>query len=582
MFLKYLLITNNEGLIRKIDFRMGVNLIIDETLHGTSATGNNVGKTTILRLIEFCLGGDQRKIYSTRENGENKLVKDFLKETETEVELCLTDSLITPESRDVIIRRDFKGGRNALRKINGENVLQGEYDSAVQKALFGDVTEKPTYRQIVSHNFRIDDMSLQNALQTVHKYTTDEEYEALHLYMFGANLDDTARKIALSAKIKEDQGFKKRLEEKAGEGQLKSALGVVENRIVELEKQKAAYHLNSDFENDLEELTSAKQMLSQLAVVQNSINLRRSLIREAAEEVTAMKSQANTQEVAAIYQQARAFNPNIQRTFEELLAFHNEMLSRKANFIAEELPGLDLRLQEINMGIAAYRKREKAIEEKLNLSVNFEQFDKFISSLNDLYQQRGTLKKSIEQIEEVGRKIESNINLVNGIDQNLFSDQHKAFIQEQVDKFNVLFSSISRTLYDENYAINCDVVVNRKGKMVYKFMSFTSDNFSTGKKQGEIVCFDLAYVTFADEEKIPCLHFVLNDKKELMHGNQLLRIAEQAEKQGNVQYVASILSDKLPEGLNIDKYVVQTLTQEERLFKIEDSAWYKGIKDKGL
>ena len=575
MFLKYLLITNNEGLIRKIDFRMGVNLIIDETLHGTSATGNNVGKTTILRLIEFCLGGDQRKIYSTRENGENKLVKDFLKETETEVELCLTDSLVMPESRDVIIRRDFKGGRKALRKINGENVLQGEYDSAVQKALFGVVTEKPTYRQIVSHNFRIDDMSLQNALQTVHKYTTDEEYEALNLYMFGANLDDTARKIALSAKIKEDQGFKKRLEEKAGEGQLKSALGVVENMIVELEKQKAAYHLNPDFEKDLEDLTSTKQMLSQLAVVQNSINLRRSLIREAAEEVTAMKSQANAQEVAAIYQQARAFNLNIQRTFEELLAFHNEMLSRKANFIAEELPELDQRLQEINMDIAAYRKREKALEEKLNLSVNFEQFDKFISSLNDLYQQRGTLKKSIEQIEEVSKKIESNINLVDGIDQNLFSDQHKAFIQEQVDKFNVLFSSISRTLYDENYAINCDVVVNRKGKMVYKFMSFTSDNFSTGKKQGEIVCFDLAYVTFADEEKIPCLHFVLNDKKELMHGNQLLRIAEQAEKQGNVQYVASILSDKLPKGLNIDKYVVQTLTQEERLFKIENSARYK-------
>lgn len=575
MFLKYLLITNNEGLIRKIDFRMGVNLIIDETLHGTSATGNNVGKTTILRLIEFCLGGDQRKIYSTRENGENKLVKDFLKETETEVELCLTDSLVMPESRDVIIRRDFKGGRKALRKINGENVLQGEYDSAVQKALFGVVTEKPTYRQIVSHNFRIDDMSLQNALQTVHKYTTDEEYEALHLYMFGANLDDTARKIALSAKIKEDQGFKKRLEEKAGEGQLKSALGVVENMIVELEKQKAAYHLNPDFEKDLEDLTSTKQMLSQLAVVQNSINLRRSLIREAAEEVTAMKSQANAQEVAAIYQQARAFNLNIQRTFEELLAFHNEMLSRKANFIAEELPELDQRLQEINMDIAAYRKREKALEEKLNLSVNFEQFDKFISSLNDLYQQRGTPKKSIEQIEEVSKKIESNINLVDGIDQNLFSDQHKAFIQEQVDKFNVLFSSISRTLYDENYAINCDIVVNRKGKMVYKFMSFTTDNFSTGKKQGEIVCFDLAYVTFADEEKIPCLHFVLNDKKELMHGNQLLRIAEQAEKQGNVQYVASILSDKLPKGLNIDKYVVQTLTQEERLFKIENSAWYK-------
>ncbi|HHF9672476.1 TPA: DUF2326 domain-containing protein [Escherichia coli] len=66
-------------------------------------------------------------------------------------------------------------------------------------------------------------------------------------------------------------------------------------------------------------------------------------------------------------------------------------------------------------------------------------------------------------------------------------------------------------------------------KKIYKFSSFNT-NFSSGKKQGEIVCFDIAYILFADEENIPCFHFLLNDKKELMHGNQLVRIANLVER----------------------------------------------------
>lgn len=573
MFLKYLLLTNNEGLIRRIDFRMGVNLIIDETPSGTSATGNNVGKTTILRLIDFCLGGDQKEIYASKENGVNQLVMDFLKETETVVELCLTESLQDPDSRKVIVRRNFVGGRKALREIDGKQVLQDDFDSTIQQALFGFVTDKPSYRQIISHNFRMDEQRLNHTLHTIHKYATGTEYEALHLYLFGANLKDTARKIALTETIRDDVSFKKRLEEKAGVSQLKSTLAVIENQIKQLEEQKAAYPLNADFEQDLEELTKTKQTLSQLAVRQNSFNLRRRLIREAADEVRSMKSRANAHEVAAIYQQAQVFVPNLQHTFEELLSFHNEMLSRKADFIAEELPELDKLLNDIKEEIATCREQERELEKKLNLSVTFEQFDKLITKLNGLYQQQGRLKESIDQIEEVEKRIACNEQLVGNIDRDLYANSYKDFIQKQLDKFNVRFSTISSTLYDESYAISYEVA-HHNGKSYYKFKTFATDNYSTGKKQGEIVCFDLAYITFADEEGIPCLHFVLNDKKELMHGNQLLGIARQSEEQGNVQYVASILSDKCPERLEKNRFVVQTLSQDNRLFKIEHSAWY--------
>ena len=72
---------------------------------------------------------------------------------------------------------------------------------------------------------------------------------------------------------------------------------------------------------------------------------------------------------------------------------------------------------------------------------------------------------------------------------------------------------------------------------------------SSGKKQGEISCFDLAYTLFAKDEKIPCLNFLLNDKKELMHDKQLVKISEFVNK-NNIQFVASILKDKLPEEIN--------------------------------
>ncbi|KJR48501.1 ATPase involved in DNA repair [Desulfosporosinus sp. I2] len=91
---------------------------------------------------------------------------------------------------------------------------------------------------------------------------------------------------------------------------------------------------------------------------------------------------------------------------------------------------------------------------------------------------------------------------------------------------------------------------------------------SSGKKQGEILCFDLAYILFADQENLPCLHFLLNDKKELMHDNQLIKVAEFVQDK-DIQLVVSILRDKLPEGVIDKAHVAVELSQDSKLFKIE-------------
>jgi hypothetical protein len=56
-----------------------------------------------------------------------------------------------------------------------------------------------------------------------------------------------------------------------------------------------------------------------------------------------------------------------------------------------------------------------------------------------------------------------------------------------------------------------------------------------------------------------------------MHDNQLQRIGMLVERQSNhLQFVAAILRDKLPPELNDEKYFVVKLSQDDKLFRIED------------
>lgn len=70
MFINRLTISSLDGVLSIISFHEGLNLIVDETSEDafSKATGNNVGKTTALRLIDYCLGGDMKAVYADSEH----------------------------------------------------------------------------------------------------------------------------------------------------------------------------------------------------------------------------------------------------------------------------------------------------------------------------------------------------------------------------------------------------------------------------------------------------------------------------------------------------------------------------------
>ena len=571
MYLSKLTISSPGKVIRDIEFHKGLNLIVDETPENTTGTGNNVGKTTVLRLIDYCLGGDVDGIYRNPEDKHENyaLVKDFLTGNNVIVTLILVDDLDTP-SEKVVIERDFKMGRSSLIRINGKDVTRKDFVTELESAIFPKVkTETPSFRQIIAHNIRIDNLRLENTLKTL-TMGKNEEYEALYLFMFGCPNDSAARKTQLAQELDTEKKYKRRMERNRSKNEYKAALSVIESDIEKLVERKDNLNINENLQLDIDSLNALRAQINKVTSRTSLLSLRRELINETVESFDKQNVGEDMVQLEMIYKQASAYVPKMQRTFKELVDFHNTMLENKKAFVAQELPSIQEEIESLSVELERLKEKETVMAEKVLKSDTYEELEGIIVQLSELSRRKGEFESYISQIESAEKAIKEKFEEMKKIDDGLFTEDFAQRLEAQRDKFNKIFSEVSHEIYDEQYIISYETDT-QKGKQLYKFHITDVANFSSGKKQGEISCFDIAYTVFADQESIPCLHFILNDKKELVHGNQLNKFAEAVNKY-NVQFVCSMLYDKLPPVLRKDEHVVVRLSQDSKLFRIEELA----------
>ncbi|HDY7487969.1 TPA: DUF2326 domain-containing protein [Vibrio vulnificus] len=568
MFIKKIIIATPSHIIREIPFHKGLNLVVDES--DGQVTGNSVGKTTVLKLIDFCLGAKPKIIYEDPENRKEiySLVKDYLVDNNVSIFLYLSENLDNENSRTVVIERNFLARSKIIRKIDGVKYTESEFEDKLTEIFFSSqVGKKPTFRQIISHNIRYSDLSVSNTLKTLDNYTSDAEYETLYLYLLGCDFSQGSSKQKILQDIHQENVFKNRLEKVQTKSAYEAALAIVETEIDELDRKKSSLNINENFERDLNKLNKVRYEINRVSNDLGNLNLRKDLIEETKSELSSTASYIDLSQLESIYNQASNNLGKLNKTFGELVSYHNKMVNERISYITKELPIIESKIKSKNHELNNFLKVEKDLAELVSKSSSFEDLEVLISKLNDKYRDKGEFESIISQLIEVEENIQNYESQLSDIDNELFSDEFEAVVKQQVNRFNKHFSATSQNLYGEKYALKYDKIINKKGQRLYKFSAFNT-NFSSGKKQGEISCFDIAYTLFADEENIPCMHFLLNDKKELMHDNQLVKIADLVNK-NNVQFVASILKDKLPDSLNNEDYFVVKLSESDKLFRIE-------------
>lgn len=214
MYVKNLKIYKSDSVIRDVNFKMGFNFIVDEISGNIlQETGNNVGKTTVLKLINFCLGGKADEIYTDPENKNKKynLIKDYLEDNDVFVSLTLTNDLQNND-KTILIERNFLSGKNKVIKINKEIIFNKdkEFEMHLKKLIFPNLkSEKPTFRQIISQNIRYNEKRVNNTLKVLSNYATDLEYETLFLFLLGCDINKMQNKEKLNVKLRDEMNFKK-------------------------------------------------------------------------------------------------------------------------------------------------------------------------------------------------------------------------------------------------------------------------------------------------------------------------------------------------------------------------------------
>ena len=225
-------------------------------------------------------------------------------------------------------------------------------------------------------------------------------------FFLGLERDDADKKQALTTKIAQEVKFKERLEKSKDKTTYELSLKMIEDQINELNIKKDTFNLNDSLEIDLEELNNVKYNINKVSSQISKMEIRKSLIKEAKAELENNISTIDINQLRILYKEVTLNIDTIQKTFEDLLNYHNKMIVEKIKFISHDLPELENKLQYAKTELNELLSEEKRLSEKISKGDTFEELEKVIEQLNEKYMTKGEYESAIAQITEV----EENIN----------------------------------------------------------------------------------------------------------------------------------------------------------------------------
>ncbi len=553
-------ITGKE--IRIIKFNIqGLSLIIDNTPTQIidSKSGNNVGKTTFLRAIDFCLGSEGKNLYQDKETkNDNGEVRQFLINNKIifELELLKKDGSTIKLQRSLVGEYDF-----IINNIKYSNLKN--YNLELNKLFFGiDDTGKLSFRNLIKKFVRADELSDSNLIRTQGQYKNDSEYEAIYLFLLGfPNVNLVSERLQISNELKRVNKELKDLKHKSNLPKLENRLLQIEESIVETEDKISNYNLEITYAELLRKLNIIKENSVRINNDIANLDMKISLSSKSKDELLNSKKNIDPRAIENLYNEAKILIPNLQKKFEEVLIFHNSMVDNKIGYINNHLEKL-------------YQQKEKLIKEVSPLLKEQSQILKFLDnqgSFNDLI----AIREELNVMYEDKGKIEFEIDKINNLldSKETLEDKYE-FLSTEFSVYLKAFNDNILNIFNKYFK---DFTSKTHGEQIYLFYNdqtrkFDFDNIKgnvgDGYKKTDIIAFDLSFINYYFELGLDYPRFSIHDKIEIIHKNQLKLLFDITENIEG-QFIVSILKDRisfLGESF-INKKGILELSQDDKFFK---------------
>lgn len=556
----------SEEVIREIIFNQnGLSLIVDNTPEELIESGNSVGKSTAIKIIDLCLGAKTVKelYFDPDTKSENTEVKEFLSEHKVQAELILVDE----KKNNYSIKRDlFLRGK---KYIFDQDYTKDEFEEKLKKIIFGLKEPRPTFRQLIPKFVRVDNTAEDKMLKFLPSMTRNSVYDTIYCFLFQICSDDLlSRKGELTEKLSECQKTIQALEKSKSVTSLsvlKQSLEIINTDLQDLygKRQKLSYMDEYREELDTKRKLSLRvnDLQEKMELIEFEINNMEHSIADLSKE----KREIDFSTLQALYSEAQSFIHDLQVKFEELVEFHNSMIQNRIDFIKEQIESKHELLEVYSYQLSEIlHEKEKITIEALDEGL-LDELNILNRKIEELTQKRGEINQSIQILEEQENIRNSLNDELARIDKKIGNEADSG---EKIKKFNQIFADYCNQLYGEKYFLAYDKNWEENKKFPVTIASL-GGNVGTGKKKAVIVAYDLAYMKFSTEMGIKVPQFVIHDKMENTHINQLKTIFEICSKIEG-QYIIPILRERIDkiDRKYIDKAVVLELSTLDKFFRI--------------
>lgn len=581
MYLKYLTITDyDNNLIRHVDFKKGINLIKgEESLSSINSSTNSLGKTTLLRAIDFCLCGKWSSFVFDKElkDSKNNTVFSFFKQALPIFELKIVKNFDSDISASLNIKRQLilnskskidKKYFSVLNYLNGKEVSEQVFNDEIKKFLFDLVTEKPTLRQLLPKFIRTSDHQISNIIRYLHPSTSSYEYEIMHLFLFDfPNMELIHERLRTEAEI-----ARKNQEIKAFDNVLsigkREINDVKKIELIELQEKYDAFQISQEYERENDALNLIQEKITINKANISALYLDNDVWKKRLTDASSEIHGVDVESIEYMYKEANLYNVDLQKKFEETIEFHKKMLENEIIFINKALNRNSELIQKYENEHSILAQEYSELLNKLASSGSLTEYTNLGNQITHLTKEIAETESLISHSQQVIKelselKLEFD-NLTVNIQETLESMRRKITI------FNRYFSEYSKILTESSYYLIIDQDKNSHFSLVPKCENQDS-HVGDGSKQSIIIAFDLAYVSFCNDPAINLIrpNFFTQDKIEIIDINVLNKLISLVNKV-DCQFIFPVISDKLHSLSEFnDENVILSLSENNKFFDIE-------------
>lgn len=569
MYLKKLTITKDNGdVIRQIKFFKGLNLIVG--ISNKDGTSNSLGKTTLIRCLNYCFGGKIEEFYTDNENKkiENTAVKDFLISNLLKFELTLGYNLETASISDIKISRQItinsKTSKiDSIDCINGETYSHESFHETLKQKLFSLKEPKPTFRQLIPKFVRNKDYEVRNILKYLHASTSILDYSTIWLFLFGfENIKKINTNLSLNNELKKISENYKALKTIVPNG-LQQKIDLLEVELSQKKELRDSFQIENRYAQDEDELAVLQSNIYSIEESITKLTLDKDVLVERLNTLIEDEFKYDAKNVKHIYEEANLLNIDVQRKFEDTINFHNGMLKNEENYLLKRIAKTDEKLNDLFPIRLSAIESYNSVLSKLGQQGSLAEYTKLNESITKLSSEISNDKALLSQLATLAQDKIGIKTQLESLDFSL-KESIGIFTKNNINIFNTYFSNYSESIYKEKWYVTFEEDTYR-----FDIKAFES-NAGSGKKQTLVAAFDIAYMSFIQDEDInlPYPRFTTQDKIEIIDVKELYKLADLVLN-SNGQLIAPIIQDKFD---NLDESftgkVILELSSSNRFFGI--------------